>query len=370
MITTPSSESHVGSIHSLDMQEISTEQPEHHSSSIPGGGAQPSPSRVTYPQPIVEQQSHRPYHQHNFTPPYEAFPGENTESWYTTDEHQSKPENVDPLSSIHTQRGNIQLDDMLTSFPQDAMFFYRPHFQPPVGEQSDMQMIGDWKSPPVNTYSCEVSMNEAGSEDYHAILEVFSELQRQGNLLAQRRYSLTADGDQEHLRVIMDTLRKMSDKICAMPKQSSAEMMQPKHQSLAFLVFATVVQAVDNIGRFAELDGKPPPPQIPPSLTRSLCTGQPDYHHNTRSPNNPSPRSFSSVDGSWAAGSSSSSRLELTITVTRLDYFLGQLESFISAFSSLVTVITISHPDELIGKLQTLHHRIGVVLEKLRTGST
>jgi hypothetical protein len=59
-------------------------------------------------------------------------------------------------------------------------------------------------------------------------------------------------------------------------------------------------------------------------------------------------------------------RLELIMVITRLDFFLMQFRSFVSNFNSLVTVISISQPAELIGKLHGLHQRTESVLEMLR----
>ena len=65
-------------------------------------------------------------------------------------------------------------------------------------------------------------------------------------------------------------------------------------------------------------------------------------------------------------GAVSGVRLEIIMLVTQMDFFLMQFKAFISKFNSLVTIISIFHPAELIAKLHSLHQRIEVVLKKLR----
>lgn len=266
------------------------------------------------------------------TSPFDQFSGDDLESWYKYHSDDS-----------HIQRtglGSPYFQHPTESFSLSHSDFSKNESLPQHAEKLGSSGHQEHKSQHSSTYD----KRDGGLP---GILAIFSELQAQGIFLSQRRHSLMLNEDRDMVNTVMDTLRRASDEIASIRKANSTDMMQARSQTLTMVAFASIVQAVENISRFAELDGQ-----------NDSVTG-------SHSPGQLSSTSSTTNDGSDLV---ISLRLELIMTATRLDFFLGQIESFVSGFSSSVTVVIISHPSELIEKLQTLHFRIGLVLERLRRG--
>ncbi|KAH8588575.1 hypothetical protein B0O99DRAFT_600605 [Bisporella sp. PMI_857] len=266
--------------------------------------------------------------------------------------HQIYPENSDNMESVRL-RGHETIPfsesykDIMSQLPQDLMDFSKDDFGQISPRQSNIAKPGGWSGSQLQIYRADNQASNSIIGESQEILQIYSEIQKQSDLLAQNRCSLLAQGDQDNLRQIMDTLGRMSRKISAVSNALASDPRRINDQSLAMVIFASIIQAMDNVSRFTELGDHQ------------------GYGSQAQPSSGSSPRPVVSTD-EW--GAVSGVRLDLIIAVTRLDFFLMQFKAFITSFNCYITVISVSHPAELIARLHHLHQRIGLVLERLQTG--
>ena len=104
------------------------------------------------------------------------------------------------------------------------------------------------------------------TEDFQEVLQICREVYSQSIMVSQRRCSLFTES-QEDLRQMMGTLQKISGKISVLSKTLSMGLRIAGYQSMAMVIFASVVLAVENVGKFVELDGMSPAnPTFPASV--------------------------------------------------------------------------------------------------------
>jgi hypothetical protein len=96
------------------------------------------------------------------------------------------------------------------------------------------------------------------AEDFQETLEICSDVNMQTRTVPHRRCSLFAEDGREELHQMTEILRKISSKISALAQTSFPHDSgrRTEDQSMAIILFVSVIQAVDNISIFIELDGK------------------------------------------------------------------------------------------------------------------
>ena len=111
------------------------------------------------------------------------------------------------------------------------------------------------------------------TEAFQEVLQICREVYRQSRMVSQKRCSLFTESH-EDLRQMMGTLQKISGKISVLSKTLSMGLRRTEYQSMAMVIFASIVLAVENVGKFVELDGMSPATQLSPSsgMRRTLAS--------------------------------------------------------------------------------------------------
>lgn len=238
-------------------------------------------------------------------------------------------------------------------------------------EEFEASMFADFTSPQTQV-QLQVDQNptQRTPEDHQEMFQLYSEVFKQGRMFSNKQCNLFAETNQDDLQQMISILQRISARISALFKTSPGKnLREMEDQGIAMVILGCVIQAVENIGKFLELDGKNNSHTlgtIMPTLTHVRGIEGMYMNHNpthTQSLSNLSSGSINSDDG---RGGVSHLRLELIMVVTRLDFLLMQFKAFVANFNSLVTVVSISAPSQMITNLQNLHQKLESVLEKLK----
>jgi hypothetical protein len=203
----------------------------------------------------------------------------------------------------------------------------------------------------------------AKATDYLKFLELSHELRPLLESIFVNEASLLANGDAPKVKTLLDSLDKICNTIGIMIDVSCAGVTVLDGSANVFCyatIMDTISQATRKLGSWAELDPDSRTGLRQNTLSTALdFTMEPSYFGFKDT-------LFGSVEMDGSETPVPDLQLERVLSLTRLDFYLLRLKSYISHFDSepelLVATATLFSPAELKGSLLALHNRVDSIL--------
>lgn len=167
--------------------------------------------------------------------------------------HFQDPESMDSVDFPEAYKDSIPSD--LSTFSHDLDFSMDDFSQVPFG-QFEASSFLDLTIPQAETQRVDQNLPRQTTGDCQETLQIYGEVHRQGQVVSNKRCNLFAETDQEDVQQLIVILQRISARISALFKISSGNSRGAGDQGMAIVIFACVIQAVDNISKFVELDRK------------------------------------------------------------------------------------------------------------------
>jgi hypothetical protein len=199
--------------------------------------------------------------------------------------------------------------------------------------------------------------------DYLKVLGLSHELRLPLESIFVNEASLLANRDAPKVKALLDSLDKICNNIGIMIDVSCADVTVLDGSANVFFyatIMDTISQAIGKLGSWAELD-----PDSRTGLRQNTLSTAPDF---TLEPSyfGFEDKLFGSVEMDCPEPPVPDLQLERVLSLTRLDFYLLRLKSYISYFDSeselLVATATLLSPAELKESLLALHNRVDSIL--------